>query len=1536
MKQRKDPKDILGSNLREKITSIRRYIADIDSVTDWSTLRGQVASLKAGLADENVWVNNAAKALKQQTRMARLEKQLSTYQGLVEDSSELSELSELAIAEGDTSMQEELLSELDAVNSRSEKYLVSLWLSGTVDENAAYVEIHAGSGGTEACDWALMLSRMYSRWANDQDRSVQVVDETPGDVAGVKSIVLLISGPYAYGYLQFESGVHRLVRVSPFDQAGARHTSFASVRVSPHFDENEQDSGITINPADLKITTMRSQGAGGQHVNKTESAVRIVHVPSGITVSCQQERSQHRNKTLALSRLRSKLYEIELEKQAQAKLDQHETLPENAWGSQIRSYVLQPYQLVKDVSGSWKLAYESLGGSRFLRPSKDKVIILIVQPWRSHLVGFWLLITLYFVYASTMLQPILHGLSTNTVMARLCHDAAAITRAPDAHSLLTTFMADQTLIVPVVLSSGSLHFANILRDGTVEDVVENLVVDREVVEGILGDLSPYGWALQRVRREHNGRQWEEDELEALGNGLLQPDTPVAPLLNSPSSSPETQSHFSAFPLTSHLHTPTLRLVSLHPFLTLTCTFLRVPEIHDGFQWKMFLSKTSSVRSVIDAIVDELGLTKSLPVPGGGPLEYVLEEVWSDGTAEETTRIPFDAAVADILDTPLKSPTVLSSASRSFRFCVPDEWYRRSRSRSNSSISLEPSEDTVRRLEKLEESDEDSEEGDGTAKQKDKDVPSTSGLSEWRNSLSQNRLSSYFESWIHTTASPTNTAARVEKKVVSEPKLVAQHTGGSVTAAVSGAPVSQEPESDVDSTEFEEMLDSLGLKGPKRDAMYQLPLEQKQYLFRQHRAASMSRGTTVKRQINHAAQASTYSPASASGILPRVAPQLTGDSGILRRFSIVGWASSTSPASSPRASADLDAAQQDAPSEPAPIQPQTTGGLWSSWWNSSGGEKGAASGEKSQSSELSKSPQWYVDGIRRGKTSDIKLVKHLISLRVHLSTADLAWIEDFVMSAKGMDSLGQLLSSLVAKDGKRKKLQNVEETVLLEVIKCIRVLLNTDPGFKYGVSSPTLITHITYSLHGASTKLRALTSDVLAGICYVSPTDGHKAVVSALSDYRVEYGETFRFQELIGSLHIPDETDGAGASDEVGYSNDEEGVWEARTASMAFINALTNFPDSLEERILLREEFSRRGLNEALVALRYVKPPDSLVTQLDIYTEEKFEDEEDLRERSLAAHRRSSPDTLALEELIQSAKQSDDVYQLLTEALQYFRTLLDRDVEVQAKVEALFIVNRFLESFMQIDDLEDGWHPFVKQFTESIQHIVHDADKVIASGGPQSLIEDELDSLRSKIDQLTEERSRLRDEIEQQAVELKTLRSLPPSVGPSPAKPYARNGAESSTNLHGLVQRLVQKEKQVLQLQAELERHKVQNPVEDKEAEEKARRERDRAKWNTVMDEMSKLKTQITDLETSVAVKDKEVVYLKRALESVYSRFRSREESREAEFDAQSIASRAIESLTQKDEEIDRLTVLVEELRKELAAKPKFITEKEYKHQSPAR
>lgn len=256
-------------------------------------------------------------------------------------------------------------------------------------------------------------------------------------------------------------------------------------------------------------------------------------------------------------------------------------------------------------------------------------------------------------------------------------------------------------------------------------------------------------------------------------------------------------------------------------------------------------------------------------------------------------------------------------------------------------------------------------------------------------------------------------------------------------------------------------DDLALSGDKREKMYKLPVSQKRYLIKQHletHSGTLSRASGGVRNINHAAQASTFSPGSGSGIIPKLVPQLTGDTGFMKRFSIAGWAASTSPPESRRSSAELPLKRHDTGGqakiigdtvpETTPIVPQSTGGLWSSWWTSSGGDKAQK--------DIEKTPKWYADGIRSDKPADIKLVKHLISLRVHISTANLAWVEEFVDESQGIDALGKLLSSLVAKGGKRRKLREVEETVLLETIKCVRVLLNTDVSMCSPSQKPTFI------------------------------------------------------------------------------------------------------------------------------------------------------------------------------------------------------------------------------------------------------------------------------------------------------------------------------------------------------------------------------------------------------------------------------------------------------------------------------------------------
>jgi len=264
----------------------------------------------------------------------------------------------LADEAGDLDLMQDVLKELNDLNARAEALTQSLLMSEPADSCSAYIEIKAGSGGTEACDFAAMLSRMYTRWAQSKDYPVKVVDESLDDVAGIKYRTLQVDGPYVFGISQFESGVHRLVRISPFSASGQRHTSFASVQVSPVIDEGGGATSanlMQIDPSDLKITTMRSSGAGGQHVNKTESAVRVVHIPSGITIACQQERSQARNRTTAMSLLKSKLFDRERRQKAQAKASARDARPDISWGSQIRSYVLQPYQLIKDTRTGYEV-----------------------------------------------------------------------------------------------------------------------------------------------------------------------------------------------------------------------------------------------------------------------------------------------------------------------------------------------------------------------------------------------------------------------------------------------------------------------------------------------------------------------------------------------------------------------------------------------------------------------------------------------------------------------------------------------------------------------------------------------------------------------------------------------------------------------------------------------------------------------------------------------------------------------------------------------------------------------------------------------------------------------------------------------------------------------------------------------------------------------------------------------------------------------------------------------------------------------------
>lgn len=270
---------------------------------------------------------------------------------LEKDTADTLELIELAEAESDAAMVKDAMVTLEHLAEVAKSREIESLLSGEADGRDAFMEINAGSGGTEAQDWAEIMLRMYTRWAEAKGFKIEILDQSEGEQAGIKSVSVQISGPNAYGWLKTESGVHRLVRISPFDSAARRHTSFASVWVYPVVDDTIE---IEINPADLQVDTFRASGAGGQHVNKTESAIRITHVPTGIIVACQTDRSQHRNRATAMNMLKARMYEMELQKREAASAATEAAKTDIGWGHQIRSYVLAPYQLVKDLRTNYE------------------------------------------------------------------------------------------------------------------------------------------------------------------------------------------------------------------------------------------------------------------------------------------------------------------------------------------------------------------------------------------------------------------------------------------------------------------------------------------------------------------------------------------------------------------------------------------------------------------------------------------------------------------------------------------------------------------------------------------------------------------------------------------------------------------------------------------------------------------------------------------------------------------------------------------------------------------------------------------------------------------------------------------------------------------------------------------------------------------------------------------------------------------------------------------------------------------------------
>ena len=327
------------------IERIEAALALVRQSLDWERALRRLDELDARVQDPNLWDDpKQAQAITQEQK--RLETAINTVREIESEMADAIEFVEMGEAESDADIEREGLDTLARLAERADRDKVQALLSGEADSYDTYLQINAGAGGTESQDWAEMLLRMYARWAERRGFKVETVEYAAGDQAGIKSATLLIKGENAYGYAKTESGVHRLVRISPYDSSARRHTSFSSVWVYPVIDD---DIDIEINPSDLKIDTYRASGAGGQHVNTTDSAVRITHQPTGIVVASQNDRSQHKNRATAMNMLKARLFEREMAEREAAASGEYQEKSDIGWGHQIRSYVLQPYQMVKDL-----------------------------------------------------------------------------------------------------------------------------------------------------------------------------------------------------------------------------------------------------------------------------------------------------------------------------------------------------------------------------------------------------------------------------------------------------------------------------------------------------------------------------------------------------------------------------------------------------------------------------------------------------------------------------------------------------------------------------------------------------------------------------------------------------------------------------------------------------------------------------------------------------------------------------------------------------------------------------------------------------------------------------------------------------------------------------------------------------------------------------------------------------------------------------------------------------------------------------------
>ncbi|SPO39803.1 related to Diaphanous protein homolog 1 [Pseudozyma flocculosa] len=830
-----------------------------------------------------------------------------------------------------------------------------------------------------------------------------------------------------------------------------------------------------------------------------------------------------------------------------------------------------------------------------------------------------------------------------------------------------------------------------------------------------------------------------------------------------------------------------------------------------------------------------------------------------------------------------------------------------------------------------------------------------------------------------------------------PSIASVHAASPTSSGVSTVATNDSPEAETPeelSSRFEQLMMDLGIKGTSRAAMLALPDDRKRFLIKQNETAKLA-STPTKQRASTSDAAAANDPAHAGALSETLSRASIVAGTWSNRFSLASIASwgttdtnhsgsargaSDDPGASPLTASDarfdLSASKGSARptalvsedgTDPAnSLTAQKTGAseafgdlkanhtgssaglassLWSSWWGAPAGSSTTGATNAGSVSDKS-SPAYYVSQLREGKLGRKDLVKHLLSLRVTLSSAKLTWIDGF-LNEDGLETLEEVMrvetdsftSSLDATKGKRAERKEMSDTLLLEAVKCLRTLMNTELGFEKVLERPLLINYIAFSLRSPSYKLRLQAADVLAALCVLSLADGHRLVCAALSELKIIAGERFRFAFLVDSLRF----DGADADTSGDHSTsadlaeseaDEAIVWEYRTAAMVLINAITNSPEDLEERLALRDEFARRGLNEVMVSLRYVDPPEGLLTQIQVYTEEKQDDQDELHERTMRFAEddpRHAPISTLGEaaQLLQSSKENhEDLYPIVISILRHTSTILERDIDHQFKTDLMFVVEKFLEHSVDVVDFDEGWRSFMKAYLANIQHLVGKQAMIKAnrmsdtSSVPSSFVE-ELEGLRAKVEELSDEKARLKSELNEQTAEVNTLRSLPGAAAlqrdadrnstdaQAPSTLPKRGGDKES--FAGVIQRLVAKEKQVIELQAEVDRlTSATRPNDRADGDERAKRDRleRNRQWTNLMEEIARHKVQIAEAEGQVESKEREIKYLKRALEAVYGRFQSglgsQARSQEGAAALEGGLSRASDALADSENEVDMM------------------------------